>query len=323
MKPCPDPDRPIAETEWMTKEEIKHEALQPSTCWIQAGNGNLGRVYLEIIGCDNLPNMDVGNVSLRLPHKDKTDAFACIVYEDVIVNTDVIANTLSPRWMPWCHRAFAFNVLHPSSDVFIGIFDHDSEHNPLHKATQVAMSSLHDPIGRIVVNLAHFKPDTVYLLEVHLLYVIASLFCPMSSYLTFHFSCFTLQYPLYLGELKEHRIATRGTVTVRLRLEFPNVRNAILGGVNPPPPSTVSVSRQIDFNVAHYTTDGIVDDRAFSLDTLSRYVEELQSYQSVLEYINDAFLVIWLWRGHYPIELAGKTYKLPMHSITVRNQNFI
>ncbi len=118
-------------------------------------------------------------------------------------------------------------------------------------------------------------------------------------------------------------MATRGTVTIRLRLEFPNVRNAILGGVNPPPPSTVSVSRRIDFNVAHYTTDGIIDDRAFSLDTLSRYVEELQTYQSIVEYVNEAFLVIWLWRGHYPIELAGKTYKLPIHSITVRNQNFI
>ena len=168
MKPCPDPNRPISETEWMTEREIEHEVLQPSTYWIEAGNGSLGKIYLEIIGCDKLPNMDVGNVSLKLPHKDKTDAFACIVYEDVIVNTDVIANTVSPRWMPWCHRAFAFNILHPSSDVFIGIFDHDSEHNPLHMASQVASSSLHDPIGRIVLNLSHFKPDTVYLLQVRI-----------------------------------------------------------------------------------------------------------------------------------------------------------
>lgn len=118
--------------------------------------------------------------------------------------------------------------------------------------------------------------------------------------------------------MREHRKETRGTVTVRLRLEFPDVRNAIMGGVTPPPPSTVSVSRHIDFAVAHYTTDGIIDDRKFSLDTLSRYVEELQTYQSILEYINEAFLVIWLWRGHYPVEVAGKTYKLPLHSITVR-----
>ena len=73
----------------MTEQEIEHEVLQPSTYWIEAGNGSLGKIYLEIIGCDKLPNMDVGNVSLKLPHKDKTDAFACIVYEDVIVNTDL------------------------------------------------------------------------------------------------------------------------------------------------------------------------------------------------------------------------------------------
>ena len=96
-----------------------------------------------------------------------------------------------------------------------------------------------------------------------------------------------------------------------------------MGGVTPPPPSTVSVSRQIDFAVAHYTTDGIIDDRAFSLDTLSRYVEELQTYQGIIEYINEAFLVIWLWRGHYPIQVAGKTYKLPIHSITVSNKHLL
>jgi hypothetical protein len=90
-----------------------------------------------------------------------------------------------------------------------------------------------------------------------------------------------------------------------------------MGGVTPPPPSTVSVPRQIDFAVAHYTTDGIIDDSKFSLDTISRYIEELQTYQNILEYINEAFLVVWLWRGHYPVEVAGKTYKLPIHSFTV------
>lgn len=94
-----------------------------------------------------------------------------------------------------------------------------------------------------------------------------------------------------------------------------------MAGVTPPPTSTVSVSRQIDFAVAHYTTDGIVDDRAFSLDTLSRYIEELQTYQNVIEYINEAFLVVWLWRGHYPIQVAGKAFKLPIHSITVCNKH--
>lgn len=100
------------------------------------------------------------------------------------------------------------------------------------------------------------------------------------------------QYPLYLGELKEHRVSTRGIVTLRLRLEFPSVRKAVLGGVTPPPPSTVSVARHVDFDVAHYTTDGIVDDSNFSLETLTRYIEELQSYERVIDHLKEAFLVV-------------------------------
>jgi hypothetical protein len=90
----------------------------------------------------------------------------------------------------------------------------------------------------------------------------------------------------------EHRKAERGTVTVRLRLEFPDVRNVIMSGVTPPPPSTVSVSRRIDFDVAHYTTDGIIDDSKFSIDTLSRYAEELQKYQNIVQYLIDASYVV-------------------------------
>jgi hypothetical protein len=165
----------MEETEWMTKNQIEQEAMKPSTYWIEAGNGSIGKLYLEIMGCTDLPNMDVGNISLKLS-KEKTDAFVCIVYEDVIVNTDVISNTLSPKWMPWCHRAFVLNILHPSSDVFIGIFDYDNEYNPLHVASQVAASKLHDPIGRIVLNLSHFKPDTIYLLHVRRLIIIYT-FC--------------------------------------------------------------------------------------------------------------------------------------------------
>jgi C2 domain len=303
VRPCPDPDRSDAETKWMTKEQIQAEAMKPSHHWVQAGAGSLGKLYLELISCDSLPNMDRGNVSLNIQKGDKTDAFACIVYEDVIVNTDVISNTLSPRWMPWCHRAFAFNIMHPSSDVFVGIFDHDPEQNPLHMVSQMAMSSLHDPIGRIVINLSHFKPDTVYLLQVRafIQYLLLMVRLPIVWFLLFlpRICHSNIQYPLYLGELKEHRVSTRGIVTLRLRMEFPSVRKAVLGGVTPPPPSTVSVARHVDFNVAHYTTDGIIDDSNFSLETLTRYIEELQSYERVIEPLKEAFLVVCIHVARY------------------------
>jgi C2 domain len=159
VRPGPDPDRPENETKWMSTQQLEDEALKPSTNWVQASSGDLGKLYLELIGCDNLPRMDGPNP------KDKTDAFACIVYQDSIVNTDVISNSLSPRWMPWCNRAFVFNISHPSSDILIGMFDHDAELSPLQLVAR-ATSTVHDPIGRLVINTENFVPGTEYTLKV-------------------------------------------------------------------------------------------------------------------------------------------------------------
>lgn len=148
----------------MTKAQIHEEALKPSTRWVKTSSGDIGTLYLEVIGCDKLPNMDTGTLNMY----DKTDAFACIVFEDCIVNTDVIANTLSPRWMPWSQRAFAISISHPSSDVFIGFFDHDPELSPLQLASR-ATTTVHDPIGRLVINTDNFTPGTTYLLDVSML----------------------------------------------------------------------------------------------------------------------------------------------------------
>ena len=77
VRPYPDPKRK-AETKWMTSAEIQEHAFRRSTNWIDAGSGSIGRIYLEIIGCDDLPNLDrtagmIGNV--------KTDTFVCVVFE--------------------------------------------------------------------------------------------------------------------------------------------------------------------------------------------------------------------------------------------------
>jgi hypothetical protein len=147
VMPSPDPSRP-KETEWMTKDEIYEEAFKPSVRWVQAGYGTMGTVYLEIIGCDNLPNMDLTAVDL-------TDPFVGIVFEDNFVRTDIIWDDLNPRWMPWTTRAFAFQVRHPSSILMLGVFDHDE-------------TLYHDPGGRVVINTANFECDTTYLLHYQL-----------------------------------------------------------------------------------------------------------------------------------------------------------
>lgn len=161
VNPGPDPDRPENETKWMTEEQIHAEAMKPSSHWIEAGSGDIGKLFLEVIGCDGLPNMDASTLNL----KDKTDAFLNICYEDCIVNTEVIANCMSPRWLPWTQRAFVFNIAHPCSDVFIGVFDHDPERSPLQQLG-TAVSDVHDSIGRVVVKAQKFMPDTNYVLTV-------------------------------------------------------------------------------------------------------------------------------------------------------------
>jgi hypothetical protein len=77
--------------------------MKPTHKWIEAGSGSLGKLYFEVLKCDGLPNMD-NKV------EGKTDAFCCIIYEDAIVNTDVINDTLKPRWVPWCQRGFVFRM---------------------------------------------------------------------------------------------------------------------------------------------------------------------------------------------------------------------
>lgn len=190
VKPNSDPSRPTEETKWMTKVEIEAESLKPSTKWIETGSGDLGKLFVEIISCDGLPNVDCRELG------DKTDAFVCAVYEDAIVNTEVIKNTLSPRWMPWTQRAFIFNVRHPSSDLMIGVLDYDSP----------APMARHDPIGRTEINVTNMRPGTEYILF----------------------------YDLYPSATVKKREA-KGSIKLRIRLELHDERKALLAALQPPP----------------------------------------------------------------------------------------
>jgi Ca2+-dependent lipid-binding protein len=122
--------------------------MEDSFNWIDVGSGNLGKIFVEVIGCDNLPNMDSGGFG------NKTDAFVSLVYEDCFARTDVINDCLSPKWLPWSQRAYIFNMMHTSSQLFLGVFDYD-----------VNRLSSHDFIGRVSVDISNFQPDTVYVLH--------------------------------------------------------------------------------------------------------------------------------------------------------------
>ena len=282
-KPCPDPSRPKYETEWMTVKNLRQEALKPSTQWVEAGSGELGKLFVEIIGCDDLPNMD----KATLNPMDKTDAFACLVFEDCAINTDVIENEISPRWMPWSRRAFAFNVSHLSSSLYLGLFDYDPEMSPMQMLSK-ATGALHDPIARCVVSVSQCTPGTVY----------------------------TTSYALYYGETTKDRKKTRGKIILRLRLELNSMTMSMIKSMIPPEMSFVSTNRGIDFDLIHYTAEGSHDFNKWSMDTFMQHIEELQSYEILVDYVLDGLMTVWLWRGHYPVNFCGKRVLLPFHSMT-------
>lgn len=150
MKPGPDPDR-ADQTKWMNYFEIESEVMEPSKEWIMAGSGSLGKLYVEVLQCDDLPNLD-----FSITGRNKTDPFACLVFEDAIGHTDVLNDLLSPRWMPWTQRAFVFNIMNPNSQLFIGVFDFDTA------------DPNHDVVGRATCNVTNFHPDTIYTVKYNL-----------------------------------------------------------------------------------------------------------------------------------------------------------
>jgi Ca2+-dependent lipid-binding protein len=134
----------------MTHEEIQHEVLKPSRHWSEAGVGDKGRIYVEVLSCDELPNLDTGGFL-----GNKTDAFVSLVYEDVYVRTDTIDDCLSPRWMPWSNRAFIFNIDHSSSQIFLGVFDFDAG----------GVFDDHDLIGKATIDVTNLRKNTDYTLS--------------------------------------------------------------------------------------------------------------------------------------------------------------
>ncbi|CAB9513762.1 expressed unknown protein [Seminavis robusta] len=147
IKPGPDPNR-VEETTFMTALQISQETRKPSLQWADAGSGSVGTLHLEILSCHGLPNVDVGEAVGNL-----TDSFVCAVFEDVMVQTPVIDDELSPHWMPWTQRAFRIGIVHPSSTLYLGVLDYDLGPGG------------HEPIGRVAVNLTNFQSNTAYTLK--------------------------------------------------------------------------------------------------------------------------------------------------------------
>jgi hypothetical protein len=56
---------------WKTEDEIECNTLKPSRRYQHIGSGKIARVYLEVLACNNLPNME----NIQAFGRNKTDAF--------------------------------------------------------------------------------------------------------------------------------------------------------------------------------------------------------------------------------------------------------
>lgn len=269
VRPGPDPKRED-ETIWLTEREIHNMAMKESTHWLEVGTGDLAKIYLEVIGADGLPNKDTSAFS-----KDKTDAFVSIIYEDCMAKTDVIDDCLSPRWLPWTQRAFIFRMMHSSSQILLGIFDHDE-----------GFANDHDMIGRVSVDLTNLRPNTEYFLV----------------------------YNIYESAKMPERVS-KGTVTIRLRIEIEDEKQVLLTNLEKPPDVYVNVKTKDDFYVVRKTVNGKYDTDLYSKQMISTYVQELRAYQCMSFYIKDAAINLLFWRGHFPLKL-----RIPSNSATSNDE---
>lgn len=209
VKPCPDPEHPIS-GRFMSRNDLKAAVRLPSRNWIEAGSGTLGRLYLEILSCHGLPNVDIGTAV-----GNQTDAFVAVVYGDAMVETSIIDDELNPHWPPWTQRAFVLRMLHPSQVLYLSVFGYKR-----------GLLS-HKPIGRVEINPVNLQRDTEYNLHY-------SLF--QSSHVTDRKSCGTIRIRLRIQMDNERAVLMAALrpcpeiyVNVRMRKSLPVARYTCCG----------------------------------------------------------------------------------------------
>ena len=192
-----------------------------------------------------------------------TDAFVSIVYGDVMVQTDVIDDSLSPMWMPWTKRAYIFNMSHPSTAMYVGVVDYDV--GPLE----------HECIGRAAIQLNKLSPGMIY----------------------------TLSYKLYeTSNLTDRGGEDAGIITLRVRVEYDEKRYLLEGMKAPSSPQHVNSNQWKSHRVAKFCCDGPHDEEVFEMSVFRSHINEIMTAKRTLTYvISDALNSIIFWRAQVKV----------------------
>ena len=163
-------------------------------------------------------------------------------------------------------RAFVLNLNHSSSDIFVGVFDHDA-----------SFGNSHDLIGRATIETSGLEPNTEY----------------------------TLSFNLH-KDLVEAGREPQGSITLRIRVEFTTPRELVLSNLQLPSEEYINVKKKKDFKLIQQVIGGETDLQSYSLNTITLYVNELTSYSFIQYYVRDAIESLLLWRGQVPFLFGFK-----------------
>ncbi len=131
----------------------------------------------------------------------------------------------------------------------------------------------HDPVGRVVINLSNFHDRTVYLLN-------------------------------YKLHSDRNKLDNRGTITVRLRVEWKNKNETVKRALEKPPRKIfLNVSSLKSFHIVKYLCRGEVDMEKASVESVRQYKKELYMHLGDLFYLADDILGVLLWRGRVQVRM--------------------
>jgi hypothetical protein len=277
VKPCPDPQG--TGDPYLSPTQLKEITLEPSRQWVETGstcssssrsipdmNENnckkLGRLFVEVLSCHNLPNVDYGNAV-----GNQTDAFVTLIYGDAMAQTPILDDELSPHWPPWTQRAFVFGMLHPSHTLYVAVFGYKR-----------GVFS-HVPIGRCEINpLTLQQPNTEYTLEYDLF--------PASHVMN--------------RDNKNKSNDVRPRIRIRIRQDVEDPRAFLLAALQPPPPIYLNCFKKSSYYVAKYTTHGEYDNLdTFNLPVLLAYIDEIIKgfLRRILYAMNDGVKAVVIWKA--------------------------
>jgi len=146
------------------------------------------------------------------------------------------------------------------------------------------LGTSHEPIGRIAVNVSNLQRKTIH----------------------------TLKYNLYPSSNVTDRTAV-GSITIRLRIECPDEKAALLAALKPRPKFFVNVTKPKSFKVVRYTCFGEYDgEDQFDMTVARSYMNEIFEYKAVVGYaISDTVTSLIFWRGQVKI----LSFMVPLHSL--------